>query len=139
MREGLIKGLLIPGTLFLAVSIFLVSQTVLAKSPHRPKVESIVDHGICYVPDYVPVDTGKDLSGGYVQAWDTKKNLMLWKVRVYKLKPKDPDAKKDPPDLFITSLKLKKGVLFLTAGDFNFTIDIKTHKVKQTQQVAEKP
>ena len=56
---------------------------------------------------------GKEQNGGFVQAWDARKNQLLWDRMIYRIRY-DRNLERDVQDVFITEIHLDGKTLFVT-------------------------
>lgn len=134
---------------FLCVVFLLITANTVSGKVREPVVmKPIVYQGIRYVTDYINVDYGPKISGGYVEAWDVKTNKQLWRTRVYKTKKYFPNLESDVQEIFITAFELKNrklivktnknvyqinGHIIKQMGEFSYRVDLitgKAHRVK---------
>lgn len=89
------------------------------------KVEPVIYEGVRFT---APNDDGRR---GYVQAWDTKTNKMLWEVTVYRNRI-NPLMEEDVQWVFIKKLSVVDGKLIVVdERDRAYSVDTKTHPVKR--------
>jgi hypothetical protein len=108
----------------LALIALLVPLAAQAKRVPPPKVEPVVHDGVKYV---APNDEGRR---GYIQAWDTNANKMLWEVTVFR-NTINPALEEDVQWVFIKELKIEAGKLIVVSErNRAYSVDLKTRAVK---------
>jgi hypothetical protein len=116
---------------FLSIAAFCFAKRTAPKD-----VEAVIDHGVKYLAPHVTEGYAK--AHGYpkcpigcVEAWSVKSGKLLWRVQVYETMH-DEKLEHDVQDNFINALQIKDGQLFVeTENGDNFTVDLKTHKIKK--------
>jgi hypothetical protein len=100
-----------------------------AKRARAAKVEPVIYDGVRYV---APNDNGRR---GYIQAWDTKTNKLLWELTIYR-NFINPFLEEDVQWVFIKKLSLADGKLIVVdERQRAYSIDLKTRAVKKLKQV----
>ena len=98
---------------FLAALVGLVlASNCEAKRLPPVEVNPVEKDGIQYrAPNWET--EGRKQNGGYVEAWDLKRNKRLWRLLVYKTRV-NPEKERDVQDVFITSLTFRGNELDVT-------------------------
>lgn len=118
--------------LILFISI-VPSKTVCAKRVPPPEVQSVIFQGLKFVAPNMPERIG------WVEAWDVETNKKIWEKRVYKITI-DPRMEADVQWIFISALKLEKGILVvLDEKGKRYEIEDIPHKHFEAGPVAENP
>lgn len=117
---------------FIAILFFavvLVPIVAHAKRARAAKVEPVVYKGVRYT---APNDDGRR---GYVQAWDTKTNRMLWEVTVFR-NSINPLLEEDVQWVYIKKLSVGYGRLIVVdERDRAYGVNVKTRTVKTLKNV----
>jgi hypothetical protein len=107
----------------------LVPGAAHAKRIPAPKVEPVIYEGVRYV---APNDNGRR---GYIQAWDTSTNRMLWSVTVFR-NFINPLLEEDVQWNYIRTLRVEDGRLIVVdERDRAYSVDLKTHAVRRLRKV----
>jgi hypothetical protein len=73
---------------------------------------------------------GKEQNGGFVQAWDARKNQLLWDRMIYRIRY-DRNREREVQDVFITGIHLDGKTLFVTnESSERFEMDLASGKVR---------
>ncbi len=116
----------------LASFALLAPNTAHAKRAQAAKVEPVVYDGLRYV---APNDNGRR---GYIQAWDTKTNKLLWELTIYH-NFINPFLEEDVQWVFIKKLSLVDGKLIvIDERDRAYSVDLKTRAVRKLKQAPPK-
>lgn len=109
----------------LAFVVLLTPSIAHAKRAQAAEVEPVIHDGVRYV---APNDNGRR---GYIQAWDTKTNKMLWDLTIYR-NSINPLLESDVQWVFIKKLGLSDGKLIVVdERDRTYSVDLKTREVKK--------
>jgi hypothetical protein len=105
-----------------AVALFLPGPA-LAKRAGPVQVEPVICHGIRYT---APNDDGRR---GYVEAWKVRTGKKLWDLTIFK-NPINPKLEEDVQWVFIKTLKIRRGKLFVTSERGRvYRVNLKTRAV----------
>jgi hypothetical protein len=109
---------------FILMSL-LAPRPALAKRTQAAKVKPVIYKGVRYT---APNDDGRR---GYVQAWDTKTNKILWEVTVYR-NHINPLMEEDVQWVIIKNLSVVDGELIVVdERTRSYGVDTKTRAVKR--------
>jgi hypothetical protein len=108
--------------------VALLSSTIAhAKRAQAAKVEPVVYDGVRYI---APNDNGRR---GYIQAWDTKTNKLIWELTIYR-NFINPFMEEDVQWVFIKKLSLSDGKLIVVdERDRTYGVDVKTRTVRRLE------
>src|SRR5258708_4656530 len=96
-----------------------------AKRLPPPKVEPVVHEGVRYV---APNDNGRR---GYVQAFDSKTNSLLWEVTLFR-NSINPSLEEDVQHVYIESMRIENGKLIVVDEHAGlYTVDLRTRAVSK--------
>ena len=118
---------------YIAILLFiaaLVPVAANAKRAQAAKVEPVIYEGVRYTAP------NNDGGRGYIQAWDTKTNKMLWEATVFR-NFINPLLEEDVQWVFIKKLSFEDGKLIVVdERDRAYTVDTKTHRVRKVKSVS---
>jgi hypothetical protein len=112
------------------LSAFLVSSVSAERSAPVEIAPVAVGHVMISAPHFCQID-GVPVSGGVLEARDSKSGKLVWSVQVYKT-AYDPALEGDVQDVFIKTLSYDAthGLLILSdEKDRVFVVDLKSRKV----------
>lgn len=90
----------------------------------------LVADGVRYEVPHFGAFHGKEQNGGFVQAWDARKNQLLWDRMIYRIRY-DRNLERDVQDVFITEIHLDGKTLFVTnESSERFEMDLASGKLR---------
>ena len=120
------------GTAAILITIVASAVSVGAfakRLPPKP-VAPLVADGVRYEVPHFGAFHGKEQNGGFVQAWDARKNQLLWDRMIYRIRY-DRNLERDVQDVFITEIHLHGKILFVTnESSERFEMDLVSGKVR---------
>lgn len=118
--------------------MLLAPGTLHAKRMPPAPVPPVVHEGLRFeAPAHVIVD-GRNRSGGYVEVFDEKTNVLLHVIKVYEVQT-DKALERDVQEVFITCLSVHdKHLVVLRELGPAYLVDLKTFEVSQELD-AQKP
>ena len=116
-------------TIFVILISISLPFSVLSSRVEPKNVEPVVYKGIKFSAPHWGKTENRDQNGGYIEAWDIKRNELLWELKVYGIHYVR-GLEGDVQDIFITSLKVEEEKLIVTnERDDTFIIDINTKEI----------
>jgi hypothetical protein len=123
-------------SLVMVSTLLFVATTAFAKRAPPAEVAPVRQGDLEY---RVRHHTGREYLPGFVEAWDTSKNGLVWHRQIYVIR-RNPDLEGDIQDVFITGMKLlpDRNVLEITneaGGVFELNLETLAVKVLKGQAV----
>src|SRR3954468_17626821 len=126
------RGQVSRGTSAILITIVASAVSVGAfakRLPPKP-VAPLVADGVRYEVPHFGAFHGKEQNGGFVQAWDARKNQLLWDRMIYRIRY-DRNLERDVQDVFITEIHLDGKTFFVTnESSERFEMDLASGKVR---------
>lgn len=123
--KNIIYSLFVFSLIFLNSTSLIFAQSAKRSAP--PVVIDVVYNNIRYTPSVI--------EKGYVEAWNTLNNQLIWKKKAYDIEY-NPTLESDVQDVFITSLKVVNNRLqILNERGGIYYIDLDEAETSQVQSM----
>ncbi len=110
---------------------FLFTSNALAKRASPKEIEPIIQNQIKYtIPRW-----GEKQNGGYIEAYDSRTNDLLWKLKVYTIKY-NKNLENDVQDIFINRIEISNDELIIwNEVNDKFIVNLKTRKITPKNKI----